>query len=180
MNMVVGFGSHINLCFGRKKVPTEKAKQSLGIPTQQEAIWLWRESKTRMSRHSNDAIVGDPKDCWVRYDEESSAVLEDSYQVQNGIGECSPNSKYTVDFELMRQINESTRFEREVRRLLESTTFKAPKRGHGTKRTIFDIPRMLDTMGVDEADDMTAPTTTADTSIGLDGTMTFYQHPNDI
>jgi hypothetical protein len=160
----------ITLSFAKKKKdPTDKKKQGKGIPTQQEAIWLWRESTTRMSRHSSDAIVGDPKDCWVRYDEESAALLEASYKAQNGIGECSPNSKYTVDFGLMLQINVSTRFPREVRRL-ESTSFKAPKREDdpSSKRSIIEIERKLGNMRVHEAaDDMTAPTTTAETSMGL-------------
>jgi hypothetical protein len=158
------------LSIGKKKAPPEKAEQNLEI-TRQKAIWLWRETKTRMSRHSIDAIVGDPKDCWVRYDEESSASLEASYQAQNGIGECQANSKYTVDFGLMLQISVSTRFPREVKRL-EPTTFK-----HATKQSVVDTARKLDPVKVHEADDMTAHTSTAETtSMGLDDTLTFYRH----
>jgi hypothetical protein len=185
----VKFGSA--LPFGKKKeTTTESEQQNLGIPIQ-ETIWVWRENKTRMSKHSVDSIVGDPNDCWVRYDEESSAVLEASYQAQNGVGECSANSNYTVDFGLMRQINIATGFQRQVRRL-ESTSFLplvVVERGHDstttTKRGIVDIVRKLGNMRVQEHhDDMTtasaytAPTTADETSMGLDDGMTFYLHSN--
>ena len=188
----VKFGSQISLNFGKKKEQQSEADQNSKSQTQ-EVIWLWRENKTRMDRHSIDAIEGDPNDCWVRYDEASSAVLEASYKAQNGIGECVASPKYTVDFGLMRQINIETGFQRQVRRV-ESTSDKAQESepdGSSTSKTVPGITGKVISHGSSimrvnnhQADDMTIGENTAPTSadesttVGLEEEMVFRRQAN--
>lgn len=96
----------------------EKERQSKNdIST--KVVWIWRENRTRMEKHKSQAIFGDPKHCWVRYDQEMSSVLESAYQAQDGKGQLSL-SKYHVDFRLMRQTNLTTGYQRQIKRIVET------------------------------------------------------------
>jgi hypothetical protein len=80
--------------------------------------WCWKETPSQMSGHDCIAIVGDPNDCWIKYDDGATAKLERSFQLEHGMGSCSPSSGYVVDFATMKQRKTSTGFEREVQRLV--------------------------------------------------------------
>jgi hypothetical protein len=80
--------------------------------------WCWKETPSQMSGHDCTAIVGDPNDCWIKYDDEATAKLERLFQLENGMGSCSPTSGYVVDFATMKQRKTLTGFEREVQRLV--------------------------------------------------------------
>jgi len=175
-----------NVRFGSRPLPHGKKNESTDREVQSRTgFWVWRENKTRMDRHTTDMIEGDPRDCWVRYDETSSAVLEAAYRAQNGIGECKANSKYTVDFGLMRQTNTLTGFQRQVRRI-ESISFEKPDQEEyiQPKGSIGDTEKLvgkLRTMRVQDIDEMTlgdqTVATSTDDSVSLDlhGEMIFHR-----
>jgi hypothetical protein len=57
-----------------------------------------------MSGHDCTAIVGDPNDRWIKYDDEATAKLEEqSFQLENGTGSYLPLSGYVVNFATMKQ-----------------------------------------------------------------------------
>jgi hypothetical protein len=56
--------------------------------------WCWRETESQMGKHSPTEIVGDPKDCWIEYDDYSNSTLEEAFCVYGGEGTCSPSSDY--------------------------------------------------------------------------------------
>jgi len=42
-------------------------------------VWCWQETASQMYLHATEVTVGDPKDCWIRYDDTSTAILETAY-----------------------------------------------------------------------------------------------------
>lgn len=81
--------------------------------------WCWKETRSCMDQHGPDDIVGDPTDCWIKYDKDSSAKLEAAFQEQGACGEYSPLPGYIVDFSTMIQTKVATGFHREVQRLAQ-------------------------------------------------------------
>ena len=80
------------------------------------AIWCWKETKSQMDRHDSNAIVGDPAECWIKYDDKSNAIIEKAHQ--DGIDfDCSPMPGYVISFPKMEQKKVSTGFTRAVNRV---------------------------------------------------------------
>ena len=52
-------------------------------------VWCWKESTSRMWLHSGSEIIGDPSECWIRFDENNSRTLETVFQGSGGKGSCS-------------------------------------------------------------------------------------------
>ena len=77
-----------------------------------------------MYKHKSESIYGDPADCWIKYDVSASNKLESAYQA-NREGQCSPSSGYMVNFVTMKQIKESTGYQRDVQRLAEASNVSA-------------------------------------------------------
>jgi hypothetical protein len=75
--------------------------------------------------HSADMIVGNPADCWVKYDAHQNMTLEDAFQLYSNsmnspkLGHAYPMVGYKVDFQDMIQTKQQTGFQREVQRLVE-------------------------------------------------------------
>jgi hypothetical protein len=87
--------------------------------TKPSVVWCWEEPSCRIPSHAACQIVGDPKDCLVRYDQASNDALEVRYQSQDGRGDCTPMPGYTVNFDCMTQTKIATGFQRKVHRLNE-------------------------------------------------------------
>ena len=85
-------------------------------------VWCWKETRSQMNKHPPTSIVGDPKDCWIQYDQESKQKLEKSFRLQKEIGYCSPSNGYIVDFASMTQKKVSTGYVREVQRIMVDST----------------------------------------------------------
>ncbi|CAJ1958166.1 unnamed protein product [Cylindrotheca closterium] len=83
--------------------------------------WCWKETSFAMDRHHPDQVVGDVKDCWIKYSDEANAVLEAAFQQQGWKGSVSPLSGYLVDFSSMTQTKQQTGFTREVQRLVDTS-----------------------------------------------------------
>jgi plastocyanin len=95
--------------------------------------WCWKdETPCVMDRHDAEGIVGDPADCWIKYDEDSNAKLEVAFQKQGGHGYFSPMPGYVVSFTAMTQTKSATSFfqQRDVQRLVED----AGQRDNGAKQ----------------------------------------------
>jgi hypothetical protein len=60
--------------------------------------WCWKETPSQMSRH-DDSVIVSKQDCWIRYSNESSQILEDAFIV--GQKDCQPIPGYTVDFTIV-------------------------------------------------------------------------------
>jgi hypothetical protein len=88
-----------------------------GMQSTTKVQWCWKETPYVMDRHDAEVIVGDPADCWIKYDEDSNAKLEVAFQ--GGHGECSPMPGYVVSFIAMTQTKSATCFQRDVQRLVE-------------------------------------------------------------
>jgi hypothetical protein len=86
--------------------------------------WCWQESSQMMVKHTTDVIVGNPVDCWVKYDEDSHTNLEAAFQEQGGKGKFEPMAGYVVDFGKMVQTKTGTGFQRDVQRLVEQQNEK--------------------------------------------------------
>ena len=83
------------------------------------AIWCWQETEMMMNHHSDDEIVGDPTECFIKYDAKSNDLLEQAYKTQKGRGTCVPRDGYVVDFNTLIQTKTSTGFQREVKRVVD-------------------------------------------------------------
>ena len=77
-------------------------------------LWMWQETALCVDNHDSIAIYGDPKDCWILYDAESSKSLEEGFQ-------CSTDNvslgEYLVNVRTMEQTKVSTGFKRKVQRV---------------------------------------------------------------
>jgi hypothetical protein len=78
-------------------------------------IWCWKETPSQMYKHAVERIVGDPCDCWIRYDDFVAQELESAHQLQEQ--RCMLSGSYRVDFATMDQTNLSTGYNRKVQRL---------------------------------------------------------------
>jgi hypothetical protein len=87
--------------------------------TTPSVVWCWEETACRVPNHAASQIVGDPKDCMVRYDQVANDALERTYQSQDGTGECTPVPGYTVNFDCMMQTKIATGYQRKVHRMDE-------------------------------------------------------------
>jgi len=81
--------------------------------------WCWQETSHLMDNHDSNDIVGDPSECFVKYDKASNDILEKAYQAQNGRGTCIPRRGYTVSFDAMIQTKDTTGFQRDIKRVVE-------------------------------------------------------------
>jgi ABC-type branched-subunit amino acid transport system substrate-binding protein len=81
--------------------------------------WCWQETSQVMEKHTTNVIVGNPAECWVKYDEDSHTNLEAAFQEQGGKGKFEPMAGYVVDFGTMVQTKTATGFQRNVQRLVE-------------------------------------------------------------
>ena len=80
------------------------------------AIWCWKETKSQMNQHDANNVVGDQAECWIKYDDNSNAMIEKAHQ--EGIDfECSPIPGYVINFRKMEQKKISTGFTRDVKRV---------------------------------------------------------------
>jgi hypothetical protein len=100
-------------------VENPKATTSTTVHDQptKKVQWCWKETPHVMDRHDAEVIVGDPADCWIKYDEDSNAKLEVAFQ--SGHGEFSPMPGYVVSLIAMTQTKSATGFQRDVQRLVE-------------------------------------------------------------
>lgn len=67
-------------------VPPEMPKTLLSVPVPPQpprVQWCWQETAHLISNHSPDAIVGDPADGWIKYDNDSNAKMEAAFQKRN-------------------------------------------------------------------------------------------------
>ena len=87
------------------------------VTSEPSKIWCWKETEGKMGMHPPRNIVGDPANCWVKFDDQASATLEAAYQSQGGRGSCSPIDGYTVDFAAMKQTKDATGYQRDVQRV---------------------------------------------------------------
>jgi hypothetical protein len=87
--------------------------------------WCWKETSHMIHNHPADMIVGNPADCWVKYDAHQNMTLEDAFQLYTKsrnspkLGHAYPMVGYKVDFQDMIQTKQQTGFPREVQRLVE-------------------------------------------------------------
>jgi ABC-type branched-subunit amino acid transport system substrate-binding protein len=86
--------------------------------------WCWQETSRCMDQHTPDLIIGNPADCWVKYNEDSHTNLEAAFQEQGGKGKFEPMAGYVVDFGTMVQTKTATGFQRSVQRLVEQQNEK--------------------------------------------------------
>ena len=84
-------------------------------------VWCWKETDGQMHKHKSDTIYGDPADCWIKYDSPISSKLEKAFQ-DNKMGDCSPSSGYTINFVTMKQTKTATGYQRDVKRVDESSS----------------------------------------------------------
>eukprot|EP00980_Cylindrotheca_fusiformis_P031075 scaffold25800_cov162-Cylindrotheca_fusiformis.AAC.1 len=81
-----------------------------------QVLWAWKETDSQMFKHATDHVVGDPADCWIKYEGNANLALESAFQGQGGEGSYDLGNGYKVDFITMIQTNMSTGFQREVQR----------------------------------------------------------------
>lgn len=81
-----------------------------------KVVWTWKETKSRMSNHSPSEILGDPADCWIKYDDATSKALETEFKGQGGEGGYDLGNGYIVDFLSMKQTKSATGYKRDVQR----------------------------------------------------------------
>jgi len=84
-----------------------------------EIVWAWKESPSEMSKHPAGSIVGDPSECWIKYNNSSNAMLEAAFKGQGGEGTCDLGNGYVVDFLENKQTKTSTGYVREVQRIVK-------------------------------------------------------------
>lgn len=110
----------------------------------EKVIWCWQETAGQwMDRHPDHEVVGDPKDCWIRYDDVANNALEQAYHLyqdslsgdgkkkkkkffgrkknkDNHVCQLMAN-RYNVNFKTMQQTKLQTGFQRPVKRLVEQS-----------------------------------------------------------
>jgi ABC-type branched-subunit amino acid transport system substrate-binding protein len=99
-------------------VENPKATATTEQPTK-NVQWCWKETPRVMDRHDTEVIVGDPANCWIKYDEDSNAKLEVAFNILGGARYFSPMPGYVVTFAAMTQTKTATGFQRDVQRLVE-------------------------------------------------------------
>jgi len=96
-------------------------------PPLQKIQWVWKETNSQTQFHNPDMIVGNPADCWVKYDPASNTLLENAYQAFSGaetkkskkLRVAYPRDGYEVNFKEMVQTKQQTGFQREVMRFVD-------------------------------------------------------------
>lgn len=73
-----------------------------------------------MHKWIDSKIEGNRKDCWIKYDVNASAYIEEMYDRQGGSGTYNFNPDYTLDFGSMTQIKNKTDFRRRLKRVVET------------------------------------------------------------
>jgi hypothetical protein len=101
-----------------------KYQRETTLPPTPAFQWCWKETSQMMSNHKPDMIVGDPADCWVKYDTTSNTLLENAYQAystkhKKKLRIAIPIPGYEVDFQVMEQTKKQTGFIRDVQRLVK-------------------------------------------------------------
>jgi poly [ADP-ribose] polymerase 10/14/15 len=87
---------------------------STSIPNRSKVQWCWEETPgAPMKRHHPDEIMGDPKNCWIKYDDITNDIIEAAYQQQEGKGRVTIG-EYEVDFGTALQCKISTGFQRMI------------------------------------------------------------------
>ena len=77
----------------------ESGRKTVKIqPSYVRVQWCWQETQHMMDRHDPEDSVGDPADCWIKYDDNSNSKLEAAFVEQGGKGSFSPMDGYVVDF----------------------------------------------------------------------------------
>ena len=100
------------------------AKPSESVPKVQ---WCWKETSAFLSRHPTERIVGDPADCWIKYDDDVSYQIEAAYTMRHyATSDFSPLPGYTIDFASMKQVKTATGFERDVKRHIQPLSSPTP------------------------------------------------------
>jgi len=84
--------------------------------------WCWKETSHMMQNHALDMIVGNPNDCWIKYDASQNISLESTYQEylkknSKKYRFVAPLPGYIVDLQDMIQTKEATGFQRDVLRI---------------------------------------------------------------
>ena len=97
----------------------EKAKNSTVAATSLPAVkWMWKETQEFVDAHDPNDVYGDPRECWILYDQGASRILEDAFQKKSK--RVSPLPGYEVDISKMEQTKTATGFTRKVQRVLET------------------------------------------------------------
>jgi len=144
--------------------PADDGNQLPAKHSQEKIQWCWKETPGYISNHSQDMIVGNPTDCWIKYEPHLNAMLEaafQSYSESNGKSTSSRTMNesikklrssfsaksmdetkyvvhwngYNVDVRDMIQTKEATGFQRDVQRVVE-VIMPAPEEAPKDKRTI--------------------------------------------
>jgi hypothetical protein len=119
--------SVVDMCTAEQQyVPKLDGGSSNGIHQPPTRVrWCWKETTSQMGKWSDEMIQGKRSNCWIKYDDSASEILELAYQEQGHVGQCVPMAGYTVDFGKMVQTKDETKYEREVKRLRPSSKKRA-------------------------------------------------------
>lgn len=105
-NSVVGMRTATTHYMPTPSISDSDDDAPLAIPPPLEKIqWCWRETPSFVSAHSPDMIVGNPADCWIKYDHYLNAMLEDAFQAHTN----SESKKTSINesFKKLTSMNES-------------------------------------------------------------------------
>ncbi|KAL3925116.1 MAG: hypothetical protein SGILL_000621 [Bacillariaceae sp.] len=92
---------------------------NFSAPAMNGWTWCWQETPARISLHDPALIVGDVKDCWIRYHFAVNRSLEIAFKAQDQKGTCDlpdPLSGYHVNFDTMQQTELSNGYQRQIKR----------------------------------------------------------------
>mmetsp|Transcript_7127 Transcript_7127/g.16685 ORF Transcript_7127/g.16685 Transcript_7127/m.16685 type:complete len:1479 (-) Transcript_7127:954-5390(-) len=130
-NSVVGMRTATTLYLPKSKAIRESVmKQGKAIgdivpmqaPPKPKIQWCWKETSHQMDNHAPDMVVGDPRDCWIKYDAAQNISLESAYQQylttkSKKFRFIYPLPGYKVDLEDMTQTKEVTGYQRDILRV---------------------------------------------------------------
>ena len=91
---------------------------SVAVVSMETSQWCWKETAQMMNKHDCSDIHGDPADCWITYEADCNAKLEEAFKA--GKPEYSPLPGYVVNFKKMEQTKLATNFKRDVKRVLKA------------------------------------------------------------
>jgi len=86
------------------------------LPPPPTITWCWKEHEGFMHKWRDDEIEGDRADRWIKY---IPLDIESVYNRQGGSGIYKLNSNYVINFATWTQTNNSTNFQREVKRVVK-------------------------------------------------------------
>lgn len=128
-NSVVGMRTATTLFLPKSKTirpsvmtPEKPIGEIIPLKPPPKIQWCWKETSHMMGNHAPDMIVGNPSDCWIKYDAGQNISLENAYQEYSKKSSkkhrfISPLPGYKVDLEDMIQTKEATGFRRDVLRI---------------------------------------------------------------